>query len=498
MSRSYLDPPIPIAALATPPGKSALAVIRTSGPACIERFAPCFSLRDKLLVAPGHSLVHGGFVDPSSGEKIDDVLVAIFRAPASPTGEDQVEIFCHGSPVVVRRLLSTLESAGFAQALPGEFTFRGFANGKQDLVGAEAIDELVSAPGEAARAEALKRLGGGLSLRFEKARLSMLNLLAEAEVRLDYAEEEGSPAEVFPLTLLRSFRDDLASLAATWSVGRLHRDGARVVIAGSTNAGKSSLFNLLVREERAIVSPEPGTTRDWIESDFELSGLPLRLIDTAGLREGPGSVEALGMERSRSLAEDADILLCLADATEGISPNDEELLLLRPDAIRVWNKVDLAIATPAPAGWISISALDGRGLHELLAALEARLRELERRAKGWAEAASSARAGGERKIAAADFVVANPRQKGLLDRAVAALDEALAILEAADSSSTSVAISSPGPVQRIRRRGSEPGLPLDAVALELRDAADALGELTGEIASPEILEAIFSGFCLGK
>lgn len=483
MSRSYLDPPVPIAALATPPGKSALAVIRASGPACIELFAPCFSRPNNLLAAQGHSLVHGKLVDPRSSEGIDDVLIAVFRAPSSPTGEDQIELSCHGSPLIVRRALAALEAAGFAHALPGEFTFRAFANGKQDLVGAEAIDELIAAPGEAARAEALKRLGGGLSRRLEKARSTMLALLAEAEVRLDYAEEDGSPSELFPYELLGSFRDELASLAATWSVGRLHRDGASVVIAGSTNAGKSSLFNLLVREERAIVSPEPGTTRDWIESDFELAGLPLRLIDTAGLREEPGAIEALGMERSRSLAEGADILLCLADASKGLGAGDEELLSLRPDALRLWNKVDLAGAAPAPEGWIALSALEGRGLQELLRALETKLRELEKRARGWAEASSPSRAGAEAKAALADFVVASARQKGLLDRAVASLDEALAI----------VAPTETGPT-----RGSEPSLPLDAVALELRDAADALGELTGEIATPEVLEAIFSGFCLGK
>ena len=492
MSRSYLDPPLLIAALATVPGTSALAVIRASGPACIEGFAPCFSRPDALLAAPGHSLVHGSFLDVATGDKIDDVLVAVFRAPASPTGEDQVEISCHGSPVIIRRVLAVLEAAGFSTALPGEFTFRAFANGKQDLVGAEAIDELVSAPGDAARAEAIKRLGGGLSRRLEKARSTMLGLLAEAEVRLDYAEEDGSPADIFPIEPLQAFRDELASLAATWSIGRLHREGARVVIAGSTNVGKSSLFNLLVREERAIVSPEPGTTRDWIESDFELAGLPLRLIDTAGIREGPGHIEALGMERSRTLAEGADILLCLADATFGLGSGDEEVLRMRPDAIRLWNKVDSPAARPAPPGWIAFSALEGRGLHDLLSTLEGKLRELESRARGWTDAAPDPRAvdkkgrADEKGRAAADFVVARPRQKSLLDRAVASLDEALAILEAWGGGFPSDS------------RSTAPAFPLDALALELRDAADALGELTGEIASPEVLEAIFSGFCLGK
>ncbi len=467
MSRSYLDPPLPIVSLATAAGKSALAVLRASGRGCLELLAPCFSRGDRLLAAPGHSLVHGFLVDPSSAETIDEVLVAVFRAPASPTGEDQFEISCHGSPLIVRRILSILEASGFCQALPGEFSFRAFANGKGDLVAAEAVDELVSAPGEAARAEALRRLGGGLSRRLERARQTMLGLLAEAEVRLDYAEEDGSPSELFPADRLRSFREELSTLSASWSVGRLHSEGVRVVIAGSTNAGKSSLFNLLVREERAIVSPEPGTTRDWIESGFELAGIPVRLVDTAGLREGTGAVEAMGMDRSRSLAAGAEVVICLADATMGLGPADEELLSRRADAIRAWNKVDRSDAGPAPEGWIPISALEGRGLPELLAALEAKLRELEARAGDIPAPEGRGHF---------DYVVSSPRQKRLFDRAVASLDETLSIVEA----------------------GPDTPVLLDAAALELRDAADALGELTGDIASPEVLEAIFSGFCLGK
>lgn len=477
MSRSYLDPPRPIVALATVPGSSALALLRASGEGSLELLAPHFSRPEALRRAPGHSLVHGRIVEAPGGRPIDDVLVAVFRPPSSPTGEEQVEISCHGSPLVVRRLLSLLEEAGFAPALPGEFSFRAFANGKADLVESEAIAELVAAPGEAARQEALVRLGGALSRRLGAARSALLGLLAEAEVRLDYAEEDGSPAELFPRERLLAFRGELAALASTWRLGKLHTEGLRVVIAGSANAGKSSLFNLLVREERALVSPEPGTTRDWIESGFELEGLPVRLVDTAGLREEGGAVEVLGMERSRRLALEADIVICLADGSRGLGAEDRELLAARPEALRVWNKVDLP-GVEAPPGWIGISALEGRGLPELLEALRSALRELE--AGAGRAAGAGMRSGGpgrSRESGAAELVIASPRQKALLDRAVAALDGALAILE-----------------------GAGPGgqVPLDAAALELRDAADAIGELTGEIASPEILEAIFSGFCLGK
>lgn len=470
MPRSYLDPPIPIAALATVPGKSALAVIRVAGAGCLDLLAPLFSRPEKLRSAPGHSLVHGHIVDPERKERIDEVLIAVFRAPSSSSGEDQVEISCHGSPIIVTRILGLLENSGFAAALPGEFTFRGFANGKLDLVEAEAVDELISAPGEVARVEALQRLGGVLSRRLSAARRALLEILAEAEVRLDYSEEDGSPSELFPADSLQAFRRDLGNLAATWTTGRLHADGARLVIAGPANAGKSSLFNLLVREERAIVSPEPGTTRDWIETGIELAGLPLRLIDTAGFREAPGTVEAIGQDRSRTLLAQADLAICLADASRGAGPEEADLLALRPDSIRVWNKIDLPDAASTPAGWIGISATKGDGFPALISAIEGKLRELEDPSAADREPRSAESGSG-------GTIIASLRQKRLLDRAAASIDGALSLLAGA------------GLAERV---------PLDAVALELRDAADAIGELTGEISSPEILDAIFSGFCLGK
>jgi tRNA modification GTPase len=465
MPRSYLDPPLPILALATPPGKSALAVLRASGPGCIELLATRFSRPAELVEATGHSLVFGEIREAHSGEGIDEVLVAVFRAPRSPTGEDQVEVSCHGSPAVVRRLLVCLEGAGFAPALPGEFSFRAFVGGKTDLVRAEAVDEIVSARSEGARAEALKRLEGGLSRRLEAARKHLLGLLAEAEVRLDYAEEDGSPASLFPRPALLDLRRDLAGLASTWRAGRIYGEGARVVLAGRTNAGKSSLFNLLLREERALVSPEPGTTRDWIEAGIEIAGFPLRLIDTAGLREESGRIEGRGIEKSRTLVGEADLVICLVDATGGIGKEDEELLARRPEALRVWNKVDLAEARPCPAGWIPVSSLSGAGFANLVAGMEAALRSLAGISEGPA--------------AEDEFVIANERQRALLERATTALDEALAVLDAAEA-----------------RQGRDELL--DAATLELRDAADALGEITGEISSPEVLKMIFSGFCLGK
>ena len=408
------------------------------------------------------SLVHGELVDPSDGTAVDEVIAAVFRAPGGPIGEDAVELYCHGSPAVLRRALSSLESAGFAPALPGEFSFRAFLRGKTDLVRAEAVQELVRANSEGARAEALRRLEGGLSRTLSKARAALLDVLAEAEARLDYSEEEDSPGGGLDPAVVLSARDLVARLASSYVAGRLYERGARVVVAGMPNAGKSSLFNLLVREERSIVAPEPGTTRDWIEAGIELDGLPVRLIDTAGLREAAVAVEAAGVSRSRALAAEAEAVVYLVDGAAGLGAEDERFLGSRPDALRVWNKADDARCATPPSGFLRLSAATGEGLPDLARALRALV------APGFGAAAGGARENRSER----ETRVASERQKLLLDRAEAALGATL--------------------------RGIEAGVPLDALVLELREAADALGEITGEIASEEVLEAIFSRFCLGK
>ncbi|HET7838138.1 MAG TPA: tRNA uridine-5-carboxymethylaminomethyl(34) synthesis GTPase MnmE [Rectinemataceae bacterium] len=460
MQRSYLDEPVPIVAAATPPGESALAVIRAAGPGCLALAARCFSRPRALLEAPGHSSVYGRLVEPSSGAIVDEVLVSVFRAPRSPTGEDGVEFSCHGSPAVVRKALGLLEAAGFAPALPGEFSFRAFLHGKTDLVRAEAVAELIRSAADAARAEAIRRLEGGLSARIGRARAELLAVLAEVQVRLDFDEDQGAPEAELDESALARVAESLAALSDSYAFGRLYAEGARVVVAGRPNAGKSSLFNLMLREERSIVSHEPGTTRDWIEAGLEVEGLPVRLIDTAGLREAGAAAEAEGVSRSRRLLAQADAVIYLVDGVTGLAPEDEAFLssYAGKGLVPAWNKVDHPSCRAAPEGFVALSARSGAGLQALASAL----------ARAILSAAGAADAG----LREDEVRVASLRQKGLLDRALQSIREAQAGLSA--------------------------GAPLDALSLDIGAAADALGEITGEISSAEILEAIFSGFCLGK
>ncbi len=451
----------PIAALATSPGRSALAVIRCSGPRTIELCARCFSPGEALASAPGYGMVHGWLKDPRGGERIDEVLAAVFRAPRSFTGEDSVEFFCHGSGAVVARALAVLEEQGFSPALPGEFSFRAFINGKTDLVKAEAINELANVNCEAARQDALDRLGGTLSKAYKELRDELLDLLAELEARLDYpadeVEGEGLEVESGLMAHLRNCRERVRHLAEGYIAGKLRQEGALVVVAGRPNAGKSSLFNLILREERAIVSPEPGTTRDWLEVWVELSGYALRLVDTAGLRQASGEIEAEGVKRSLELSARADIVLYMVDGRKGLVVEDEDYLARYPETIRLWNKTDLDECPEPPPGWLGLSAKKGIGLPVLEAAVLAKLTALS---------------GGGAACEKETPRLANSRQKHLLDQCLAALEAAQA--------------------------SADRGLPLDALALDIREAADYLGQISGEIGSEEVFDRIFGAFCLGK
>ncbi|MGD9782292.1 MAG: tRNA uridine-5-carboxymethylaminomethyl(34) synthesis GTPase MnmE [Kiritimatiellia bacterium] len=334
-----------IAAIATAPGEGAIAVVRLSGPetyALADRFfrgpAPLPSSR-----APG-TFAHGPVVDPASGEILDDALLLIFRAPHSYTGEDSVEIQCHGGSQAARRILDALLSAGARQADPGEFTKRAFLNGKIDLTQAEAVLDLIHARSERAARLATAQLEDALGLRIRALYDSLLAVSADIEAMLDFPDDElphSIPKDVSGR--LDAVCTEIQALLDTWHEGHVLRDGARVVIAGAPNVGKSTLLNLLAGRDRAIVSPHPGTTRDTIEESIALLGYPLQLVDTAGLRDAPCEIEQEGIRRTHRALSGADLCVCLVDASQDLSAEEQSFLAAHdPENVLVLlNKIDM-------------------------------------------------------------------------------------------------------------------------------------------------------------
>jgi tRNA modification GTPase len=453
-SESLLDT---IAALATPLGRSAIAVVRLSGDrtrAILSAVAP--ELPDPIEPRRP-SLVE---LTTQEGDVIDRGLATLFAAPASFTGEDLAEISVHGSPIVVERLLRALAAAGARPARPGEFTERAYRLGKMDLVEAEAIRDLIDSRTEGAARAGAKRLAGALSSRLAAVREDLLAASAGLTATIDFAEDVGETVDPDVAVHLRSARDALARLAASYETGRLLSAGCRVVILGRPNAGKSTLFNALVGSARAIVTEVPGTTRDTLEATIDVCGVPVDLVDTAGLRDTDDRVERIGVERAREEGERAAAILYVYDASEGWTDADRAALTSfdgRPVAV-VANKVDrlggAAPSVPPP----DPPALPLCGLAP--------------------EAGASLRSLLERTIAdgvtsdAASEVLASVRQRDLVERARAAADQALDALAG--------------------------GISPEYAAVHVDSALAALADVFGETTSEEALQRIFSSFCIGK
>jgi tRNA modification GTPase len=467
MENNQFYPQDSITALATPWGESALAVIRVSGADSLglldSLFRPASAAVEALASVQGHT-VHRGTIVATDGEEgpeiIDDVLVAVYRGPKSFTGEDGAEIYCHGSPVIIRRLLGLLTEAGFRFAGPGEFTLRAFLNRKLDLTQAEAVNEVVRAKSDRARAIALNRLSGAIEQKINQIKQAVVRLSAAVELGLDYPEdeiEESDPTAIEQEAAL--CQEELERLLATYRIGKLYQEGITVVLAGRTNSGKSTLFNRMLREDRAIVSEVHGTTRDYLESVVTIDGIPIKLYDTAGYRDQADSIEAEGMRRTDSIVANADLVLYLVDAGQGLASQDEEFLNARAELrqiIPVWNKIDTRGADPAnrPSGFVALSAKDGDGLD----VLSRRIIDTVLNGVGTVEAGEP--------------IIDSLRQKRLLERARQGIQD--------------------------YRRGLREDQPLDVLAVDLKEVLDALGEITGEVTSQDILNQIFSQFCVGK
>jgi len=443
-----------IAAVATAvaPGQGGIAVIRLSGPDAQRAVSEIFCFPGAQLWE-SHRVLYGHVMAADGVERLDEVLVLLMLAPRSFTAEDVVEIHCHGGVMAVQRVMArVLEQPGIRRALPGEFSQRAVLNGRLDLTRAEAIGDLVAARSQRAAQLAMAGVDGGIQRRIQLLRERLLDQLSELEARVDF--EEDLPALDGPALLkaLQSVRDELLQLVADGERSIALRQGLRVALVGRPNVGKSSLLNRLSRRERAIVTDLPGTTRDLLESEIVLEGVPITLLDTAGIRSTNDAVEQLGIARSHDALASADLVVLLFDLVDGWTAEDQLLREQIPADVPhllVGNKADLSdLAAPAD---VHLSAVTGVGEAQLVQAL------LER---------CGALSGGSLLLAL------NQRQADLARMAAAALDRSEQV--AAD------------------------GLPWDFWTIDLREAIHSLGEITGEELTESVLDRIFSRFCIGK
>jgi tRNA modification GTPase len=452
-----------IAAIATPPGSGGVSMVRVSGPDAFSFLQKVFKSASDNFQIKSYRLFHGTIVDPVDGNVLDEVLVGIFRKPNSYTGDDVVEINCHGGVVITRSILELCLRNGVRLARPGEFTQRAFINGRMDLAQAEAVADLISARSLLAAKVAVHQLCGELGLVIGGLRDRMVDLLAELEAHLEFPEED---LDDLPFERLgkesENLRTDLAALAETGAEGRLLREGARIGLLGRTNVGKSSLMNRLLTEDRALVSPEAGTTRDYIEEGIVLSGIPITLVDTAGFRFTTGTVEKMGIEKSRGMIGRLQGALCLFDGS--LPPSNEDSELLEETAaiprIAVINKNDLE---PDP-GWDEFC--ETNGIKPISISVE------------WADGIDTL------KTAVIELItggaVINPDETIISN---------LRHIEALNASADSLAQAAD-----ILVRGTDPEL----AAIDLRSALDNLSSITGQTYTDDILSSIFSRFCIGK
>ena len=453
-----------IAAVATPAGQAGIGIVRMSGPEARKIVEKIFKPRNPANSLRSHRLCLGRLIDPASGASIDEVLVSYMAAPHTYTREEVVEINSHSGPVLLEQILKILLREGARLARPGEFTFRAFMNGRMDLTQAEAIIDLINAQSERGLHLASNQIHGRLRAEIERLRQKAVDLSAHIEVVIDFPEEELSllnrqeTAERVQEELLQP----VFQILSAYGERKLWLEGLKTVLVGRVNVGKSSLLNRLLNEERAMVTPIPGTTRDIIESTIHMEGLPLRLMDTAGFRKVRGKLEKIGIDRAEQKMEEADLVLLLIDQSRPLHQDDLNLLDRVRDkrTVIVINKTDLparineetlkTLATGVPQ--VRISALKGEGIVELRKAI----REVI--------------TGG---IDTSDVGIApSLRHKEALERASGHFNKSASHLRE--------------------------GLPFEIVAADLQQGLEALGEIVGETTNDEVLDRIFSQFCIGK
>jgi tRNA modification GTPase len=449
-----------IAAIATPLGSGGVGIVKLSGPDSLAIVRQIFKPAYGSLTLKPRYLHYGRILHPTTAAPIDETLVAYMPGPHSYTRQDVVEIQAHGGIVALQEILQVVLSLGARPAEPGEMTMRAFINGRLDLTQAESVLDIIEAKTAASLRLATQQLSGSLSRQVSKARQKLVDILAFLEASIDFVEDDIPQENIVPP--LSEALTQIKKLAASAAHGIIYRQGVRTAIVGKPNVGKSSLLNALLRGERAIVTSIPGTTRDTLEETANIGGIPLVLVDTAGIRtQADNTVEQIGIERSRAALSQADLALMIVDISEPLTGGDWEIenLVRGKPTLLILNKIDLRRSHPVPETFlpgvprIPLSALTGEGLESLEQTLVAQI------------------TGG--KIVTSDTaIVSNPRHQALLNRAA---EHARMAIEAQTA-----------------------GLSPDLVSIDVREAVDALGEITGETVTEDLLDTIFSKFCIGK
>ena len=452
-----------IAAISTPAGRGGIGVVRISGPASLEIVSRIFHPESHAPLDTPNRAQLGRVVDAATGEQVDEAILTYFKAPRSYTGEDVIELSCHGSPVILSRVLEMVTGGGARIAEPGEFTFRAFFNKRIDLAQAQAVRDCINAQTEYQARVATKQLGGALSKRLTPIKDALVEIITHLESSVEFVEEDITPEAVSALAAkVERLIESLNGIARSFAFGRYVKEGFDLAIVGRPNVGKSSVFNRLVGSDRAIVTALPGTTRDALYETASISGVPVRLIDTAGIRETSDVVETIGIERSRTAIADADISLLVLDASEPLTDDDIKLLNDVPEERRiiVFNKTDLLgrlkpgfLEPNEQTEVLSISALTGDGFDELTGRIFQRL-------------------AGDSAAERDDIMITDARQHAAVRSAVEQMRAAHRLM-------------SEGELEEV-------------ILLKLGGALAALGEITGETLTDDILGRIFSTFCVGK
>lgn len=454
-----------IAAISTATGNGGIGIIRMSG-------KKCFDILEKIFIPynkenseiKGYTLKFGYIINPKTKEKIDEVLVSYFIAPKSYTTENMCEINSHGGIIIEKNILQLCLENGAELAEPGEFTKRAFLNGRIDLTQAESVVDLINSKTDNEAKASIKQLEGILSKQIQEIRKKLLDIMADINANIDYPEydiEEVTNNKVD--RVLKEIKQELTKLSNSFQDGKILKEGVKTIILGKPNAGKSSLLNTILKEERAIVSEYAGTTRDTIEEFVNIKGIPLKLIDTAGIRKTEDKIEEIGVKRALKLSEEADLIIAIFDASKELDGEDYEILNIIKDkkSIVLLNKIDIddinlnenSKLKNASENILKISAKNGEGIEKLYELISNMF--------------------GKKEISMNDgIIITNIRHKNQIDKAITSVDEALL--------------------------SSEQGLPIDIVSIPIKQILYDLSVITGEDVSEDIINEIFSKFCLGK